>query len=286
MQLLETKKRLMADAGPAEDVVVDMMNIFSASIHHKVAMEKVWCQLKDIEDKMMKPLISHAKKLNRIASPSTKQCLQIYKRPTACDTLTGKPIPLGHILKRKQPRSIMSIINSALSKDVRHTQAKAEIMMKRSDPYNSMAKDIHTDWYFTSTPTLSLTPRSKGENTAPPQLPTTAPLSVKREERMPPPRKQLARYLFKSNRLLSALLEVDEEESPPQSRSIFLTESKQSLIESPSKTSNDCKRSVEASWQPLTTAALLEHTRVIEISPRGQPHGHYSMWRPPISYVS
>ena len=197
----------------------------------------------------------------------------------------------------------MSIINSAISKDVQHSQAKAEIMMKRSDPYNSMAKDIHMDWYFTSTPTLSLTPRSKGENTAPPQLPTTATLPVKREERMPAPRKQLAHYLFKSNRLLSALLEVDEEESPPleetlpplekealpplekesKSSSIFLTQSKQSLSVSPLKTSNDCKKSVGASWQPLTTAALLEYTRFVEISPRGfghHQHGHYSMWRP------
>lgn len=275
----------------------------------------MWNELKADEQKQLKPVVLHSHRLTRLASPSAKQCLEIYRKPTAIDRYTGKPVPLGQVLsdvKRKHSRSTMSIINSAMNQNIRHAQAKAEMMMQRKDPYNnSMAREIHQDWYFTpsvldtATADAKLPPTDK-------QLPAHAEkLSVKRsEESLSALRRHLPHYLTSSGSVLSASLEINDEfmccvpgERSKSSRlksSAYMHRNRQeatgtsrkdttmdlgfkmegswqplttvALLEHRKDTTKDSGSKVEGSWQPLSTAALLEHSKVTAIPVRGIGH--------------
>ena len=62
----------------------------AGSVSRRATVEKMWNDLKVNEQKKLQPIILHACKLNQLASPSTKQCLEIYQNPTAHDRFTGK----------------------------------------------------------------------------------------------------------------------------------------------------------------------------------------------------
>lgn len=187
----------------------------------------------------------------------------------------------------------MSIINSAISHNARDSQVKAEIMMRRDDPYNnSMAREIHQDWYFTPVNT-------------PPQHPSAKSAQPKKTgRRISSLRKSLPHYLTSSGSVLSASLELNDNmvccvpghrskaSKQNDDDSVLLTD-----MEGQESSKVDCKTDhvmdhvmrstsyeskVNPHWQPLTTAALLEHTRVSEISVKGpghKLHGHYPMWK-------
>lgn len=62
-----------------------------------MTVEKMWNELKADEQKRLKPVILHSHKLQRSASPSAKQCLDIYEKPTAIDRFTGKVLKLVYL---------------------------------------------------------------------------------------------------------------------------------------------------------------------------------------------
>ena len=218
----------------------------------------------------------------------------------------------------------MSIINSAIGHNARHSQVKAEIMMRRNDPYNnSMAREIHQDWYFTP---VNTPPQQLNTNSAQPKLGENG-------RRISSLRKSLPHYLTSSGSVLSASLELNDnmvccvpghksKATKQNDNSLLLTDmegQESSKVDYPGHKSKatkqnvnsllltntegqesskvDCKTDhvmdhvmrstsyeskVNPHWQPLTTAALLEHTRVSEISVKGpghKLHGHYPMWK-------
>ena len=123
-------------------------------------------------------------------------------------------------VRKKHSRSTMSIINAALNKNIREAEAKAEIMMSRRDPYNSMTKEVHQDWFFTEADTMSLaipypdgklssrqdTRRSFRDS----ELKPSASEVERSEETMSALRGHLPHYLTSSGSVLSASLEVNE----------------------------------------------------------------------------
>lgn len=193
----------------------------------------------------------------------------------------------------------MSIINSAIGHNARDSQVKAEIMMRRDDPYNnSMAREIHQDWYFTPVNTPPQHPSAK----------SAQPKRAKTGRRISSLRKSLPHYLTSSGSVLSASLELNDnmvccvpghksKASKQKDNSVLLTD-----MEGQESSKVDCKphvmdhvmrsssyeSKVNPHWQPLTTAALLEHTRVSELSvkapaPGHKSHGHYPMWKTTIT---
>lgn len=69
---------------------VVVVTLFTGSIGRRVTIEKMWNELKADEQKRLQPVILHAEKLRSSASPSAKQCLEIYSKPTSIDRYTGK----------------------------------------------------------------------------------------------------------------------------------------------------------------------------------------------------
>ena len=67
----------------------------TGAIGHRVTVEKMWNELKADELKRLRPITLHSHKLNRLASPSARQCLEIYKKPTTIDRFTGKVSSMG-----------------------------------------------------------------------------------------------------------------------------------------------------------------------------------------------
>lgn len=180
----------------------------------------------------------------------------------------------------------MSIINSAICENVRHAQAKAEIMMRRRDPYNnSIAKEIHQDWYFTGVEDICTAPSPVGGTKA------TEFRKVRGTgQKTSSLKKRLPHYLTSSGSVLSAALEVNNEkvycvpgQKSSRPKSMFLTGQESPTTSSERKRSSSHRANVSPCWQPLTTAALLEHTTVSEIPVKGpghHAHGHYTMWKP------
>jgi hypothetical protein len=201
----------------------------------------------------------------------------------------------------------MSIINAALNQNIRQAQAKAEIMMDRRDPYNnSMTKEIHQDWFFTGvvdTLTPLTLPSSATSRLSSKYLSADQQLSlgsselkqseseVGRSETMSALKGRLPYYLTDSGSVHSASLEVNdklvccvpgERSKSMQERRVYnpkqLSTGTSSVAISGSYTTDD-----DTNWQPLSTDALLEHTKVTAIPIKGMgdlAHGHYSMWRP------
>lgn len=62
----------------------------AGSLENHLTMENMWSELKIDAVKRLQPVISRAHELNRLATPSTKQCLHLYKRPAPVDHFTGK----------------------------------------------------------------------------------------------------------------------------------------------------------------------------------------------------
>lgn len=203
-------------------------------------------------------------------------------------------------VKRKHSRSTMSIVNLAMNQNIRDAQAKAELMMRRRDPYdNSMAREIHQDWYFTGSTVdgntaLALSPETKPTDSKP--SPDAETLAVERsEETLSAIKRRFPHYLTSSGSVLSASLEVNDSlvccVPGERSKSSRLKSGGTDPVwckDRQDTTSKSCTTmlstpEVETCWQPLTTAALLEHSQVNTIPVRGighQAHGQYSMWRP------
>lgn len=213
----------------------------------------------------------------------------------------------------------MSILNAAMSKVVRCSQMRAEIMMQRKDSSNYMASDVHQDWYFTTTSKLidMQTPSSARTDSRKP-----TPITRRRLERgtLSSIRKHLPYYLTSNGSLVSASLEEfdgemvyctpslksnqqfqeEGEDGIMGSSSVFLTDvtccdssrsqsgtvrEELELINTPSTciASKSSKYGPQVHWEPLTTAALLEQTSVTEVPIQGMGHlvhGQYHMWRP------
>lgn len=214
-------------------------------------------------------------------------------------------------VRRKHSRSTRSIINSALNDNIRQAQAKAEIMMGRRDPYNnSMAREIHQDNFFTGVvdtrispgtpssdiklpsrqssgrPSTSAKPSSAGS-----ELKQSASEVERSEETISALKRHLPHYLTSSGSVLSASVEVNDKlvccVPGERARSMQQERQKSSTKDSPRRLRNaitsDVTDTASPSWQPLTTAALLEHTKVTAIPIKGagsEAHGQYSMWRP------
>ena len=64
----------------AEDTKVDT----------KAMLESLWGGKKMAAHKQIRPVIRRSDKLKQVASPSVKQCLEVYEQPTVCDRYTGK----------------------------------------------------------------------------------------------------------------------------------------------------------------------------------------------------
>ena len=54
------------------------------------SVERMWNGLKADAMKMLKPAIIHSYRVTKTASPSARECLDIYTRPTTIDKFTGK----------------------------------------------------------------------------------------------------------------------------------------------------------------------------------------------------
>lgn len=207
----------------------------------------------------------------------------------------------------------MSIVNSALNENIRQAQAKAEIMTRRRDPYNnSMAREVHQDWFFKGVvedpstslaipPDIKLPSRQSSrqpstgakQSFAGSELKQSASELERSEETISALKRRLPYYLTSSGSVLSASVEVNDKLvcCVPGERSRSMQErQKSSANDSPrqwhkaiNEADTSSSKALEPCWQPLTTAALLEHTKVNAIPIRGmgsRAHGHYSMWRP------
>lgn len=64
--------------------------LLQGSVDHRLTIDKMWSELKADAMKRLRPVILQSHRLSRLASPSTRQCLDIYKKPTAIDRFTGK----------------------------------------------------------------------------------------------------------------------------------------------------------------------------------------------------
>ncbi len=62
----------------------------SEIVEHYMTVEKMWGILKDKATKKLKPAIFQSQRANQFASPSTRQCLDLYEMHTATDKFTGK----------------------------------------------------------------------------------------------------------------------------------------------------------------------------------------------------
>ena len=58
-------------------------------------LESLWGGKKMAAHKQIRPIIRRSNKLKQVASPSVKQCLEIYEQPTVHDRYTGKVRTLG-----------------------------------------------------------------------------------------------------------------------------------------------------------------------------------------------
>ena len=56
----------------------------------KAMLESLWGGKKIAAHKQVRPIIRRSDKLKQVASPSVKQCLEVYEQPTAHDRYTGK----------------------------------------------------------------------------------------------------------------------------------------------------------------------------------------------------
>ena len=56
----------------------------------KAMLESLWGGKKMAAHKQIRPIIRRSDKLKQVASPSVKQCLEIYEQPTIHDRYTGK----------------------------------------------------------------------------------------------------------------------------------------------------------------------------------------------------
>ena len=56
----------------------------------RAVLESLWGGKKTATRRQLRPIIEHSNQLKQEASPSVKQCLEVYERPTAHDRYTGK----------------------------------------------------------------------------------------------------------------------------------------------------------------------------------------------------
>lgn len=53
-------------------------------------LESLWGGKKTAATRRLRPVVQYSDKLKQSASPSVKQCLEVYEQPTAHDHYTGK----------------------------------------------------------------------------------------------------------------------------------------------------------------------------------------------------
>lgn len=56
----------------------------------KSMLESLWGGKKMAAHKQIRPIVRRSNKLKQVASPSVKQCLEVYEQPTVHDRYTGK----------------------------------------------------------------------------------------------------------------------------------------------------------------------------------------------------
>ena len=224
-----------------------------------------------------------------------------------------QPVPLGEMLSkaRKTCRRSASIFNSAIGNLAKQTQMRAEVMMMRKDPYNYLDSNARQqDWFFNSVLDLcsdkdthletSRSTYNKPERLKTRRLEGGTSLLVK---------KKLPSYLTQDGVLVSGSLEevggelmycvpsqrsmfggeeAIQKEYSSDTNSVFLTnivcpDSSRSTMDYDDVMKIPSGVLKSTGWQPLTTDALLEHTRVTEVPVHGTgylAHGKYRMWRP------
>ena len=80
-------------------VGLDTRNIINFYTYHdaedtrldtKSMLESLWGGKKMTAHKQIRPIMRYSDKLKQVASPSVKQCLEVYEQPTVHDRYTGK----------------------------------------------------------------------------------------------------------------------------------------------------------------------------------------------------
>lgn len=56
----------------------------------RAMLESLWGGKKSATNRRLRPIIQYSDQLKQEASPSVKQCLEVYEHPTAHDRFTGK----------------------------------------------------------------------------------------------------------------------------------------------------------------------------------------------------
>ncbi len=59
--------------------------INSHIVEHTKSIDTMWGRMKAKALKEISPFIEHSNQLKQVASPSVRQCLEIYEKPTARD---------------------------------------------------------------------------------------------------------------------------------------------------------------------------------------------------------
>ena len=204
-----------------------------------------------------------------------------------------QPIPLTNILSevsKTSPGGSRSHITGMMQQSARQNQKRAEILMSRKKVQLDIKAIQEPGWYGMNyeDPQLNLQPASATE-----QL--NKPESKQRCRTSPQLKKKLPSFLRSTGDLVSGSLEEFGETfycGPSKKRedeavdSIFLTDVQ---VENEDEQNQDVySRKQSFGWQPLSSGALVEHSRVTELPVQGLgqlAHGNYRMWRPIGSYV-
>ena len=71
-------------------VIITCHDAEDSRLDTKSMLESLWGGKKMAAHKQIRPIIRRSNKLKQVASPSVKQCLEIYEQPTVHDRYTGK----------------------------------------------------------------------------------------------------------------------------------------------------------------------------------------------------
>lgn len=238
-----------------------------------ITIEEVWDGLRAKSVKKLETITTHSNMLKKkISSPSARLCLEIYERPTAHSSATGRPVPFSELVGDssdvKEKHS--GLPASLLAASIRMNEQKAQYMMRKKQYPTSSQGGGDPGWYGLG-PSLHGTSNNDATNMASERY---AEVKARHDG------------LGTGINDLTYTGGIDEKDSHAaeikgtiechtanhSGPSMFITEPP--TVDSKTR---------QSGWCPLSHLALAEYTTVSELpihGPGDKSHGKYKMWRP------
>ena len=128
----------------------------------RASIEEVWDGLRAKSVKKLQTITTHSEMLKKsISSPSARLCLEIYERPTAHSSATGRPVPFSELIGassgdvRERPGG-GGVQANMLAASIRLKEQKAQYMMSRKEhPAAPRGAGTPAEWYGLAPPPSS-----------------------------------------------------------------------------------------------------------------------------------